>query len=306
MNKFKELLIKLKTPSVLFSILFSIVAVLVIALTVVLVVLGYDNSILSYILYAISAIALTYLVYIIVYYAPKMKEGVLNTLKKHKFTNELLTSFGYRSVIFAIFSFVINLAYAIFQAVFAILSHSVWYGVLAIYYIALTLIRGGVVVISRKRKKQTKQYSLESQVKSYRNCGIYLILLNIALIAAVVQMVIVNQGFEYAGLMIYVMATYTFYKLGLSIYNLVKAKKKKDYIIQTIKNISFADALVSVLALQTAMFQAFSQGYIPTLPNSLTGGAVSVAIIVLGLIMIIGGNKKLKEIKKEEENEFQI
>ena len=303
MIKWKDIWNKLKAPSVLFSILYSIGSILVITATLVLLILGYTYNVFGYVLYAISAIALTYLVYIIVYFAPTIKKAIINTLKKHKFTNELLESYGYRSIIFAIFSFIINIAYAVFQGVIAILSGSIWYGALATYYIAISCIRGGVVAVSRKRKQLGETFTLEKQLKSYRNCGIYLVFLNFALLGAIVQMVLSDQGFKYAGIMIYVMATYAFYKLGMSIYNLFKARSHNDYTIQSIKNISFADALVSILALQTALLYTFSENYQPYLPNSLTGGAVSLAIIAMGIYMIIKGNRELREINKESISE---
>lgn len=297
MNWFKKFLLKLKTPRPLYAVLYSIFSVLFITATVVLLCLGYQETILAYCSYAVSAILLTYLVYIVIYFAPKIKNGIINLLKKHKFTNELLESYGYRSLVFATFSFLINIAYAVFQAVIAIMSRSIWYGALATYYIALSLIRGGVVAISRKSQKNA--IDPKRQVLSYRNCGIYLIILNFALTGAIVQMVFSDQGFRYPGLMIYVIATYTFYKLTMSIYNIFKARKQTDYTIQSIRNISFADSLVSLLALQTALLQEFSVNYQPILPNSLTGGAISLIIIAIGIIMVVRGTKELKYLKQE-------
>ena len=303
MNKLKAFLDKVKN-NITLAILLSIISILVIVATIVLLCTGFQTSIVTYCMYALSALGLIYLVYVVIYFTPKIKNSIITILKKYKFTNELLVSFGYRSLILAIFSFLFNTAYAIMQGVIAILSHSIWYGALSTYYLALSLIRGGIVAISRKRKQ--KGYNITNQVKSYRNCGIYLVLLNFTLSSAIVQMVISNQGFKYAGIMIYVMAIYTFYKLSISIYNLVKARKHDNYMVQSIKNISFADSLVSVLALQTAMLQAFSAEYKPFLPNALTGGAVSLIIITLGIIMILKGNKKLKELQKEENHEQKI
>ncbi|MBQ8431056.1 MAG: hypothetical protein IJX26_03875 [Clostridia bacterium] len=298
MSKFKSFF---KNPNPILSIVFSILSLAIIILTIVFLCLGFSNP-LIYILYGISAIALTYLIYAIVYFSPKIKNSTINLLRKYKFTSELLDSYGYRSIIFAICSFIINIAYAVLHVVIAILSHSIWFGALATYYISISLIRGGIVAISRKRKRKKDQWTLEKQVKSYINCGIYLVLLNFALVGAIVQMVLTNQVFRYVGLMIYVMATYTFYKLTMSIYNLIKAKKQNDWTVKSIKNISFADSLVSILALQTAMLDAFGSGknYIF---NSLSGAAVSITIIFIGAFMIVNGSKKLKQLKEEKIDE---
>jgi len=101
--------------------------------------------------------------------------------------------------------------------------------------------------------------------------------------------------------MIYVMATYAFWKLGNSIYNIIKARKHNDCTIQSIKNINFADALVSILALQTALLDTFGGDYNPFLPNLLTGVAVSITIIGVGILMIVRGQANLKKINKPKE-----
>ena len=305
-EKFQKFFLKLKTPKTWFAIVYTIIATLIIAATITLVCVNLVNNIVTYIFFGLSAIALSYLVYLAIYYTPKLKDAIIKSMKKHKFTNEMLSSYGYRSTIFAFCSLIINIAYAVFQGVFAILSHSIWFGALATYYIAISLIRGGIIFISRKRQKNKSEFTLEKQIKSYRNCGIYLVLLNFALIGALVQLVLTDNGFKYAGLMIYVMATYAFYKLTMSVYNLFKAKKHNDYTIQSIRNISFADSLVSILALQTALLYEFAPNANADIPNALTGGAVSIAIITIGLYMAINGTKQLKNIQKEKENGQQI
>lgn len=298
MNIIKTVWEKIKSPSKTLAIIGSILSILIIAGTVVLVVLGKTESIFVYLLYALSATALAFVVWMAIYFIPKIKEMITSELKRHKFTKELLDSYGYRSIIFAICSFIINVAYASFQGVMAILSRSIWLGSLAVYCLAISLIRGGIVATSRKREQANGEFTEIKQIRAYRNCGIYLVLLNFALVGAVVQMVAFGGGFKYAGNMIYVMAVYAFYKLGMGLYNIFRAKKCNDYTIQSIKNISFADALVSILGLQTAMLYAFSEDYQPRVPNALTGGAVLVLIIAMGIFMIVKGKKELKKFEE--------
>lgn len=306
MDKFKKFLLWLKVPKLWFGILFSVFAIIVMAGTITLVCFGFSENIIAYFLYFLSAICLIYFVYLIVITIPKIKYFIIKTLKKHEFTAELLESYGYRSVIFASFSFMINMIYAVLQAVLAIYSKSVWLGILAFYYIVLSLMRGGVLAVSRKRRKDGDKVSINKQVKTYRDTGIYMLVLNFALLGAIIQMVITNQGFEYAGLMIYVMATYTFYKLGISIYNIIKVRKHNDHILQSIKNISFADSLVSILALQNALLSAFSSGQYSRLANLLTGGAIFATIFVMSIIIIASANRTFKKLNEGREYEQEI
>lgn len=136
MSKIKEFYNKIKS-SVWLMILLCVISILVISFTVVLVCIGYSDTVLGYIMYPISALSLSFLVYCLVTFVPQLKNQIIKTMKKFKFTNELLESYGYRTVIFASCSFIINIAYAVVHAVIAIMSGSIWFGALAAYYTLL-------------------------------------------------------------------------------------------------------------------------------------------------------------------------
>ena len=298
MEKLKVLFNKLKKPDKTTFALTFILTVIFIALSIVLVIM-YPNFILSYPVYAFAAIGLGYSVYLIVLVAPKIRAKIIRALEKNKFTKELYKNFGYRKMVFAIVSFILNVLYALTHAVFAVLAKSVWLGALATYYIALSAIRGGAITVSGKTRGKTDMESKLKQVRSYRNCGIYTVLLNFALLGALVQMVVSNQGFSYAGYLIFVMAAYTFYKVIFSVIDMVKLRKTNDYSIRAINRIGFVSSLVSLFALQTAMFAAFGQGIDTRLPNSITGGAVSLLIIAIGVLMVIKAVKIEKNLRKD-------
>ncbi|MBQ9734920.1 MAG: hypothetical protein IJV95_03565 [Clostridia bacterium] len=298
MNKLKEFLNKLKNPNRAVYPLTFILSVIFIALAISLVVL-YPNGIINYVVYVFSAVGLAYSIYLIVLIVPKIKGAIISAFNKRKFTRELYKNFGFRKLVFAIVSFILNVLYALTHAVFGILSKSIWLGALATYYIAISAIRGGAIVASSKTRGKTDMNSKLKQIKSYRNCGIYTVLLNFALLGALVQMVIANQGFLYAGYLIYVMAAFTFYKVIFSVKDLIKLRHADDYSIRAINKIGVVSALVSLFALQTAMFAAFGQGINTRLPNAITGGIVSMLIIGIGVLMIIESVKIKRRLLKE-------
>ena len=146
----------------------------------------------------------------------------------------------------------------------------------------------------------------EKELKTYRATGIMFIFLTIAMSGIIVLIYTSNMYFEYAGLMIYVFATFTFYKLALAIYNIFKARKQNNLYIQNLRNINLASALVSLLVLQVALFQAFSPEYNTSFANGLTGAGVASVILTLGIFMIIKSNNKIRELKdtiQEKRNE---
>lgn len=290
---------KLKNPPAWLCVLTFVLTVVAIALALVLVISGVDG-VIAYISYGFSAIMLAYAVYIIVRFSKNVKQKIITVMKKYKITAKMLENFGYRKFVFLTLSFLGNILYAFFQATFAIISKSIWYGALAVYYIALSIVRGLVVKSTAGVMDATDRKSNLKRVKTYTGCGYSLIVLNLALVSAVVQMVVQNKSFNYAGIMIYAMAAYAFFKLTVSIITAVKAKNRGDLSVQAINSISFADSLVSIFALQTAMLQVFGNGVNARMTNAMTGGTVLLTIIALGVYMVINGKKKRRQIEEKE------
>lgn len=300
MNFFKTIWNKIKQPHGFYLVLFYILFVILISATLALVILIPDQSVFHYILYCLSAFSLAYFVYTIVIFAPHIKSKIINNLKKHKFTNSLLTDFGYRTVIFSSITFLLNIAYVVFMGIIGIISKSYWYISLTAYYLVLTLTKG-LIFYSKKKKN-----NLTSALKTYRACGSMFIFLTLALSGIIVLIYTSNMYFEYAGLMIYVVATYTFYNLTFAIINIFKAKKYENFYIQGIKNLNLASALVSIMVLQVAMFQAFSPQNNTSIANGLTGAGISAIILAIGIFMIVKSNKQLKAINNQTSKDNTI
>lgn len=234
----------------------------------------------------------------------KIKEKLELWADKYELTREMKSSYGVRTLVFAIGSFAISIAYGAYNITLSALNSSLWYGALAIYYILLAIMRGGVLVFhNKKRKARKNDKAIENerikQIKKYRNCGILLVIIIAAISLAVAEMIGDDKTFEHTGLMIYASATYTFYKITIAIINIVRAKKQTDMTVQAIRNINMADALVSMLALQTSLLHAFGDengkgnGFDKIL-NGVTGLVVCVLVVALGIYMIINAQRKLK------------
>ena len=75
---------------------------------------------------------------------------------------------------------------------------------------------------------------------------------------------------------------------GMAIRNMIKVRKEKSLLLVTLRNISYADALVSLLSLQTALFAAFGQdsGELIPLMNALTSAGVCLMILGIGIYMV--------------------
>ena len=289
---------KIKTPHGIFLILFYIFFAAIISGTITLVILVPSQGIFHYILYVFAAISLAYFVYSLVYFTPKIKQNIIKFLKSHKLTNELLSNYGYRTFMFSIFSFALNIAYVIFQGILAFSTLSSWYISITAYYLILSLMKGNVF-FSKKRAKDNDI----KEAKTFRFTGIMFMFLTLALSGMIVLIYTSNMYFEYAGIMIFVAAAYTFLNLTLAIINIFKAKKQDDLHVENIRNINLVHAVFSIIVLQVAMFQAFSPENNTSIANGLTGAAVSIVILFLGILMIIKANKNLKHLKEGLNND---
>ena len=114
---FSKLLDILKHPRgwslFVFYILFACTLTAAIAFTI----LAPTQTILCYVCYALAAAGLAYFVYTIVYLAPKIKNSTVRAMHRHRFTDNLLNNYGFRTVVFATVGFVVNIGYALLQTI---------------------------------------------------------------------------------------------------------------------------------------------------------------------------------------------
>lgn len=234
-----------------------------------------------------------------------VKAVFLPFTKNNTIANTLITDARLRTVLTTLPGMGLNLIYAVFNGVVGIIDKSAWYVSLSVYYFLLCAMRFLSVSYARQIyfKKASGENGVGKQPKGrnpkereqrvYRNCGIMLSIMSIALGGAVIMLVEGDGGKFYPGLMIYAIATYTFYKLTMSIINMIKARKEKSILLITLRDIGYSDALVSLLSLQTALFAAFGQAedeFIPVM-NALTGAAVCLMVLGLGIYMAQKGKK---------------
>jgi hypothetical protein len=112
-----------------------------------------------------------------------------------------------------------------------------------------------------------------------------------------------SKGYDYPGILIYVMALYTFYSTIHAIVDIIRYRSLGSPVMSTAKIVSLSSALVSMLNLETAMFAQFGGDMSPENQRIfiiLTGAGVSVTVIVFSVILI---QRATKEIRRESNGE---
>lgn len=292
MKKYKKILyncIYLKAVPLIFLTLFS-------ALLLVwsFVCLDESNPI-RYFSYLLSAYALFVFVFNII---PLFKKGK-SVLKKNTYISRYIDDIEWRVRISMLTSFFINLIYAVFKLVMGIWYQSWWLGAVAIYYIVLCVIRLIILKDDRIARRHTSAVQLlRHQFKSYRTCGIALLLLDIVMSGMTVQMVYQDKSYVYSGMLIYAMAAYTFYRFVAAIINIFKYRKKHNPVYSAAKVLDLAVAVMSLFALQTAMLTEFGDDFVSEqMINAATGIGVGVFVFGMAVFMIIHAHIQLKKLK---------
>ena len=180
---------------------------------------------------------------------------------------------------FAILCLMGNMAFAVYHLVFGIFAKSIWMLTLGVYYLILSIIRFFVL-----RTKKSPHIAT-------RFTGIMLMILAIPLLGSTVLSVIRDRGYNLHMIIMIAMAAYAFTKVTIATVNLIKSRHGTDAKYMMLRNISFADALVSIFALQRSMlvsFEGMSEGKIQIM-NACLGCGVCIIVFLLGLNLI---NKK--------------
>ena len=181
-----------------------------------------------------------------------------------------------RTLKLAIGSLAFNIAFATYYLVTGLVTSSWWLLTLGSYYLVLSLVRF-MVLRSKSKERFIAKFT-----------GWMLILLSIPLVGTVILSVVRDRGHERHMIVMIALAAYAFTKITLATIKLIKARRSTSATLITLRNISFADAFVSIFALQRSMlvsFEGMTEAEI-VIMNATLGSAVCVIVFLLGLNLL--------------------
>ena len=293
MKKWKRILHKFLYPGAAAVILSTLAAAGLLAYTFLA---AGEQSPIAYLSYAVSTYALVILCAGLIPVFGKGKRWVDQNpyIIRYREDIPLKTKISlYRSL-------AVNLLYAGVNAFSGIYYSSPWFGSLAAYYIFLSVVRLSLVRYTHRHGFGENRMA---EWRRYRLCGVILMAMNIALFGVVILVVDQNEGFEYAGFLIYVMAMYTFYITITAVINVVRYRKYNSPVMSAAKAVNLTAALVSMLSLETAMLAQFGEEENTPLFRQVmtgtTGAAVCVFVVGMGIYMIVHATRQLKNNNSE-------
>ena len=182
-------------------------------------------------------------------------------------------------------SLLINSLYAVGNCAIGLLSHSWWFITAGAYYAVLSAARFCVMNTARKAKDYT-----DGAAFARRTTGILLIVLSVCLVGINILSAVKERGTNFHEIVMIAIAVYAFSKITLAIIGIARARQCASQFTKTLRNISFADSVVSIYSLQRSMLVSFP-GMKPSeiqLFNVLTGTAAWIIVLFLG-INLLGG-----------------
>ena len=218
----------------------------------------------------------------------------VSLLSRTKTGEKLVSSRRYRVILSAAVAFVFNLLYALYHCVLGVLNLSLWFIAMCAFYGILATMRFSAVLCERN---QHRSPSDDTEIFVMKLSGILLVTLGVVLAAVNYISLSQNIAVKYGEITMITIAVYTFTKITMAIVRAVKQRRDPSPLLRTIRNIGYAEVSASILTLQRSMLVSFGgmDDRQARLMNSLTGAAVCLFVLMLGLSMTAKSRRKVHE-----------
>ena len=299
MQKWKKIGKKLLFPPVWIIVILTILSTLAL---VCIFVKGWELTLIAYISYVVSFYTLVVLCIACWKVLPGYYKVTKNKLHNNKYIDRYMGDVVFKTTVVLYRSLGINLMYVVVNIISACVYETNWFGVFAVYYAIIAVMRFLLVCYVKKNKIGNNYLGV---LKRARVCAYILMTVNLVLSGAILMMVFFDRGFHYQGFIIYVIALYTFYITITAIMDMMKYRRYKSPIMSVTKVIKMTEAMFSMLFLETAMFAQFGADTSEKLKRIMimaTGAGICVVVVFMSIYMIIQTSRKIKQVRSKEKN----
>ncbi len=212
---------------------------------------------------------------------------------------QIFKDYTVRSYIFAGFSFVINIAFLVYNFVVGLLYDSIWNSTISGYYLLLIIMRLIVLICEERWKNKGEEEKHKKRVSLFRSIGILLVVLDVSVNGLVLLMLADDRPVNVSKIAAIAIAAYTTYKIIIAIYNFSKTRRQENLSLFSLKIISLMDALVSLITLQNTLIITFGNFEEMGTMMFWTSFAITMIMAVLTIFLLWYGHKMAKEEKNE-------
>ena len=229
------------------------------------------------------------------------QDRIKEFLYKYKYVEKYLTDDIFQTQTMLLASLAMNIAAATFKFVMGVWFGSKWLVTVSIYFLTLSAMRLLLLNRERKSKKlETPEHKRLYDLKSYRACGYMVLFMNMIVGRMIVQMLVDNEGYDYPGLMLYLIVLFAIANFANAIYNVKKYWHIYNPMISAAKRLSFSTALVLLYTLQTSALARFGNNHeqLRRLLNSISGAVVELVLFTMAILMIVRSNQEMHKLKE--------
>lgn len=229
------------------------------------------------------------------------KDRIKEFLYKYKYVEKYLTDDIFQTQTMLLASLAMNIAAATFKFMMGVWFGSKWLVTVSIYFLTLSAMRLLLLNRERKSKKlETPEHKRLYDLKGYRACGYMVLFMNMIVGRMIVQMLVDNEGYDYPGLMLYLIGLFAIANFANAIYNVKKYWHIYNPMISAAKRLSFSTALVLLYTLQTSALARFGNNHeqLRRLLNSISGAVVELVLFTMAILMIVRSNQEMHKLKE--------
>jgi len=234
----------------------------------------------------------------------KIKDKLDNKFNKYKYYRLYEENHLFKVLVFTLISSFISFGFGVFNLVYGIVLYSYRYLFFSIYYFVIGLMKLLIILVYKSIFKKYKEDNVrieKEKRKIYLFNGILFFILGVGLSFIVSMVLNLYKPIVTSEILAISIATYTFYKIVISIKNFVKAKRNKDKLIQSIRDINLIETITSLVLLESTLITTFGE-----MTNSLkivvgvSGFILSLLIFSISIYIVISSISYFQKIKSKE------
>lgn len=264
---------------------------------------GWQEHPAAPLLYALSAYTLTVLVLRGIRFFPARGRQLRQQIDRHPLGHRYREDPAFRTRLGLGASLGISLLHIGTNLLSGRSSGSVWFYLLAGYYGILSLMRALLLAYIRRHPDAGRP---EAERRIARLCAGILLLTNLTLTGSVLMMLHLGRGFDHPGVLIYAVAAYTFYITIAAVRALLRGRRQHSAVLSMTRSIRLVAALVSMLALESAMLSRFgaeTAEHSRQILIAATGGGICLIISSLSIHTIVRTIREDSRQRRSRSNE---
>ena len=192
--------------------------------------------------------------------------------------------YSYQTLAGAAMSFGVTVLFALYHGYLGLRYGSPWHGSIGIFYLLLMAVRGSILLTEKRSQVRAQAAQHACRRRTFLISSILLLVLDLALIAPISMMAVLDKPVSIGLIPAIAMAAYTTWKITMASIHVARQRRRPsgNILVAELRTVNFIDALVAILTLQNTLIMVNQNTADENvmLPLSAASSAVIYAAIV--------------------------